>query len=127
MYGYKIINGEAVKQDSDKVSALFQAYLSGLSLNASAEKAGIEKHHREITNILSDRHYLGDDFYPAVIDQKTFDQVQVEMQKRKKHYQRHPKQLRIPMHFTASQPVDHYDDPVKEAEYLYSLIKEAQS
>ena len=76
-YGYRIENGVAVIDEgqAEQVRTLFSGYLSGLALVPAAEAAGLTLFHSGAKRILQNEHYLGDDFYPAIIDSETFSKV----------------------------------------------------
>ena len=65
-YGYDIANGRAVvdKSKQKKIRQLYQNYISGMSLSKAAEEADIHIPHGMVAKLLSNRHYLGDSFYP---------------------------------------------------------------
>lgn len=69
-YGYRIENGRAVidEKQAHQVRGLFESYILGLSLKDAAEKAGLKLFHGSAGRILRNRKYLGDDYYPAIID-----------------------------------------------------------
>lgn len=83
-YGYRIENGAAFidEKKSNRIQALFKEYLSGLSLSSAAKKAGINAYHGTAGNMLRNKKYLGDGFYPAIVDKETFKQAEIERQKR---------------------------------------------
>lgn len=58
-FGYQIENGKVVinKEELKQLKHLFQAYLSGLSLENAAKEAGIKRNHGGITRILTDERY----------------------------------------------------------------------
>ena len=95
-YGYRIENGCAVihEEEAAKIRKLYENYFAGMAQSKAAIEAGIETYHGTAKRLMENRHYLGDDFYPAIIDQETFDKAE-----------------------------EHYDDPRLQAEYLYSLIE----
>lgn len=73
-------------------------------------------------------HYLGDIFYPAIIDEDTYQKAQEERKRRAIKLGRNNKQtqmrkLQIPTRFHMGEVAALYDNPVKQAEYLYSLIE----
>ena len=76
-YGYRIENGVAVIDEgqAEQVRTLFSGYLSGLALVLAAEAAGLTLFHGGAKRMLQNEHYLGDDFYPAIIDSETFSKV----------------------------------------------------
>ena len=79
-YGYRIENGKAVVDEiaSERVKELFSGYLAGLSLKGAAKKAGIDCYHATVSKMLQNKHYLGDEFYPPIIDEETFEKARVE-------------------------------------------------
>lgn len=129
-YGYRIENGKAVLEEIEaaKVNELFSGYLSGLSLTDAAKKAGIECYHATVSKMLQRTLYLGDDFYPAIIEKDTFKKVGVEKQRRAEMLGRIQKPKDIPKGDCATKfkakPLDQkYDNPFRQAEYAYSLIE----
>lgn len=130
-YGYRIENGKAVidTKAAEQIKALFKAYLSGGSLNTAAKKAGIEASHGGIGRILRNRYYLGDEYYPAIIDADTFTSVEEERFKRASHLGRirAPKEetrvVFFPSSFHLNEGAEQYDDPFQQAAYAYSLIE----
>lgn len=128
--GYKIANGVAVidRKDTAKVLNLYKNYLSGLSLIKSAKKAGINTSHAGAKHIMQNKHYLGDDFYPAIIDKETFDEVENELNRRLEKLERNCKakeipKKKVPILFHFGDISEYYDNPIKQAEYLYSLLE----
>ena len=83
-YGYRIEDGKAVIDEAAaaQVQALYKNYLSGLSLTNAAKEAGLDLLHSGSKRMMRNNHYLGDDFYPAIIDKESFDAVEVELSKR---------------------------------------------
>jgi len=129
-YGYKIKNGKAVvdQEKSEKIKVLFEAYLSGDSLATAAKKAGIKAFHAGIGNMLKNKRYVGDDFYPAIIDKGSFEATEIERLNRAKKLGRiwEKKELigsPTPTFFSIADGNEQFDDPFKQAEYAYSLIE----
>ena len=129
-YGYRIENGKAVidEEAAGKVKTLYVAYLSGASFQAAADESGIKVQHCGAKRILSNRHYLGDDFYPPIIDQEPFDKAESEKQRRAEALGRLNRKKektapQIPTIFRFQRLEKHFDDPKLQAEYLYSLIE----
>lgn len=129
-FGYRIENGVAVVDEhaSEQVQALYQSYLSGDSLRTVANKVGIDAFHAGIGKILKNRHYLGDDYYPAIIDPDTFAAVQEERFRRASALGRirEPKEDKAATYPTTFQIIEGtqvYDDPFAQAAYAYSLIE----
>ena len=131
-YGYKIENGKAVvdQEKSEKIKVLFEAYLSGDSLATAAKKAGIKAFHAGIGNILKNKRYVGDSFYPAIIDKASFEAAEIERLSRAEKLGRirEKKELLgspVPTSFSIADGNEQFDDPFKQAEYTYSLIEMA--
>ncbi len=129
-YGYRIENGKAVIDEtaSKQVKTLFQSYLTGDSLATAAKKAGIKAFHAGIGKNLQNTHYLGDEYYPAIIDPDTFEAAQEERIKRAEKLGRirEPKEeikVVYPTSFRISEGTKRFDDPFQQAEYAYSLIE----
>ena len=105
-----------------------QNYLSGMSLSKAAAAAGIKTYHGTAKRLMKTAHYLGDGFYPAIIDEDTYQKAQEERKHRAIKLGRNNKQtqmrkLQIPTRFHMGEVASLYDNPVKQAEYLYSLIE----
>ena len=47
--------------------------------------------HSSVKKMLRNVHYLGDDFYPAIIDKNTFDTFEAELQRRAEVLERNNK------------------------------------
>lgn len=129
-YGYKIEDGAAFidEEKANRIQAFFKEYLSGLSLSAAAKKAGINAYHGTAGNMLRNKKYLGDGFYPAIVDKEIFEQAEIERQKRAKKLGRvyESKEQEKPeqeFDFTIGSIDEDYEDPFTQAEYIYGLIK----
>ena len=129
-YGYKIKNGVAVIDEgqAEQVRTLFSGYLSGLALSPAAEAAGLSLFHSGAKRMLRNEHYLGDDFYPAIIDSETFSQVEEERNRRARALGRirersTPPPSKAETTFIIGKITHRYDDPFKQAAYMYSLIE----
>lgn len=130
-FGYRIVNGKAVVdgEKAKQLHALFEAYIAGLALKASAESVGIMVTHSSVGRILRNEKYLGTVFYPPIIDKATFEAAESERMKRAKALGRIYNYIDVEV----AKPVKHifktgnikqkYDDPFKQAEYAYSLIE----
>jgi hypothetical protein len=129
-FGYRIENGKAVinEEAAEQIKTLFQSYLSGDSLATAAQKAGIKGFHSGIGRILRNKRYLGDEFYPAIIDKDTFNTAEAERIMRAEQLGRirKPKQEKeavYPTAFRLKEGIEEFDDPFAQAEYAYSLIE----
>lgn len=69
--------------------------------------------------------YIGDEFYPAIISRQTFSKANAELIRRSEKHS-HKKRLKPPhiyREFTVKDLTMQYEDPVQQAEYIYSLIE----
>lgn len=78
--------------------------------------------------MITNRHYIGDEVYPPIIDADSFEKAQAELAARAKKLGRTNKagrkrEIKIPLSFSLKAVKKHYDDPFTQAEYLYTLIK----
>lgn len=129
-YGYRIENGKAVidEEKAAQVRKLYKGYLSGLAYVSAAEEAGLILYHTGAKKMMQNKHYLGDDYYPAIIDKETFDAAEAERIIRQDKLgrvfdNRPPKVSKVATGFTMPKVLKKYDDPFKQAEYVYSLIE----
>ena len=129
-YGYRIVNGKAVIDElaAEQIKALFQSYLSGDSLATSANKAGIGAYHAAIGKMLRNTHYLGDEYYPAIIDPDTCEASETERIRRAEklgrvHEPKAKDEVIYPTNFRIKEGAERFDDPFQQAEYAYSLIE----
>lgn len=107
---------------------MFHSYLSGDSLAAAAKKAGITAFHAGIGRMLRNARYLGDGYYPGIIDQDTFTAAEAERIRRAEKLGRiyepkEEKEVVYPTVFRMSEGTEEFDDPFGQAEYVYSLIE----
>lgn len=129
-YGYRIENGMAVvdEAEADTVRKFFDYYISGLALMAAAEKAGLKLYHGSAGRMLRNVKYLGDDYYPAIIDKATFDKAEEIRMSRAMALGR-VRELDVkqaepfPTKFTMPAVKTIYENPFKQAAYAYSLIE----
>ena len=129
-YGYDIVGGMAVINE-DQAAAIRQTcenYLSGMSFVQAALKAGINMNHSGVKRLMLNPRYLGDEFYPAILTVETHRAVEVKRQRRDAlfkgtRYTREDAEVIIPTSFTMRKLSTRYKDPVKQAEYAYSLIE----
>ncbi|MDD4496082.1 MAG: hypothetical protein PHV32_17360 [Eubacteriales bacterium] len=79
-YGYRIENGKAIidEQAAEQIKTLFESYLTGDSLATAAKKAAIKSFHAGVGRMLQNKRYLGDEYYPVIIDPDTFAAAEAE-------------------------------------------------
>ena len=130
LYGYRIKNGKACidKENAAKVQKLFDGYISGLALRTAALEAGIDTFHGSAGRMLKNKKYMGTEYYPAIVDEKTFQKVQIERKNRAVKLGRvreatEDLQIISPTKFHLKSQEIMFDDPFKQAEYAYSMIE----
>lgn len=110
---------------------LFQSYLAGAALTTAAKEAAIHVSHSSIHHILQTTHYIGDDYYPAIIDADTFTAAQRKSPTGPKSWDvsGNLKSVTgsIPHHLLLAEKTQTYTDPFQQAEYAYSLIESEES
>ena len=129
-YGYRIEDGKAVVDEiqAEQVRTFFKEYISGKALKVAAETVGLKIFHGSAGRMLRNTHYLGDDYYRAIIDQELFDKAEEERQSRANQLGR-VRELKVkempsaPLHFTMGKQIQQFENPFRQAEYVYSLIE----
>ena len=129
-FGYRIENGVAMIDEpaATKLQQLYKNDLSGMSLSKAAAEAGIPTYRGTAKRLMGTVHYLGDSFYPAIIDKETYQEAQKERKRRATKLGRDNKQtqmrtIQIPIRFHMGEVTALHDNLMKQAEYLYSLIE----
>ena len=130
-YGYRVENGTTVicEKEAGQIRDIYAGYLSGLGYVEAARNAGLSMTHTSVRRMLQNRHYLGDDFYPAIIDRGTFDAAEEERLRRCAVLGRDnlprkaERQWHIPVCFKMGRCEKELDDPYERAAYIYSLIE----
>ena len=132
-YGYRIENGNAViePKEAEAVVKMCEGYLDGLSLKAAAETAGIVATHCQAKRMMQNEKYLGTDYYPAILTRDVMDKVKAELEKRATGLGRvfEPKEKtkrKVQKAFYFGNAETRFQDPYKQAEYLYGLIEGVQ-
>ena len=132
-YGYNIVGGMAVinEEQAANLRKLCENYLSGMSFVQAAKDIGLEMKHSGVKRLMQNPRYLGDDFYPAILTPEIAQAVEAERLRRDALYKgtRYTKKAVttvIPTRFAMKRTAPKYQDPIRQAEYAYSQIKEAK-
>ena len=132
-YGYDIVGGAAVinEEQAANLRKLCENYLSGMSFVQAAKDVGLEMKHSGVKRLMQNPRYLGDDFYPVILTAEIAQSVEAERLRRDALYKgtRYTKEAVttvIPTRFAMKRTAPKYQDPIKQAEYAYSQIKEAK-
>lgn len=128
--GYKIVDGCAVVDETaaEQIRATYRYYFEGKSLIDAAKEAGFKMNHATVKRMLSNKKYLGTDYYPQIIDEETQTRFLEELTRRagnlgrlNRRSKEHNKAVPTAFHF---KPADlTFPDPFEQAEYIYSLIE----
>lgn len=129
--GYEVIDGKIVinEEDTDLVKTMYAVYLLGGSYKAAAKAAGLPLKHSGVKHILQNKKYLGSESYPAIIDQETFDAAEEERLRRETALGRDRKkgkpkpQAEYYTDFSMPEIPRKYNDPIKQVEFAYSLVR----
>lgn len=129
--GYKIINGRIVvnEQQAEQVRTMYAVYLLGGSYKAAARAAGLNMLHSAVKHILQNKKYLGNENYPTIIDEETFNAAEEERIRREKSLGRDERKRKpLPeaefyVGFSIPEIPRRFVDPFKQAEFAYGLIR----
>lgn len=130
-FGYCIKNGSAVivPDEAEQVRQVYSGYISGQPFIEAAKNAGLTMTHSSVKRLLQNTHYLGDEFYPAIIDKRTFHAAEAERLHRLEIMGRNYKtrtateDRKVMTRFSMKPMTQKLQDPYEQAAYLYSLIE----
>ena len=130
-YGYEIVSGKAVvnEEQAAQIRKICENYLSGMSFIAAAANVGLTMSHCQVKRMIQNERYLGDSFYPAILTEETARQIERERIRREKALGRDRRrkkkveQAKVYTDFSIPRVPKKYEDPIRQAEYAYSLIK----
>ena len=121
-FGYRIENGKPtiVEEQASIIRKWYDLYLSGFSMKKAAVTAGI----RGIsdTNLgcwFAKDKYAGDGFFPPIVDKGVFETAQRERKRRARI--RKGEKEKIEHRYRMREIEEKYDDPYRQAEYVYGL------
>lgn len=128
--GYKIVDGCAVVDEPtvEQIKATYRYYFEGKSLVDAAKEAGFKMNHATVKRMLSNKKYLGTDYYPQIIDEETIERFQEELTRRAGNLGRldrkcKERNITITTSFRFKPAELTFADPFVQAEYIYSLIE----
>ena len=83
---------------------------------------------KTVKRMLSNKKYLGTDYYPQIIDEETIERFQEELTRRAGNLGRldrkcKERNIMIPTSFGFKPAELTFADPFEQAEYIYSLIE----
>lgn len=129
-FGYRIENGKAVvcEKDAEKLKRYFRLFLAGESMSAAACEAGLTCSAGTYPNLLRRKEYLGDDYYPALIDASYQQELIDEWERRKRNSPRKPRtpskrEVKVYTSFEMlPMPELRHEDPLRFAELSYRCL-----
>lgn len=79
-YGYRIVNGRAVidEEMQKQVITLYECFAAGTTYKQSQETSGVKRTPKACRYLLQDATYLGDDFYPPLLERELFNLARAE-------------------------------------------------
>lgn len=132
-FGYRIENGKAVidEEKADQIRQICITYLSGMSLENAARKAGLKMTHSSVRRLITNKKYLGTSYYPQLLDDKIYQRVLDENKRRYDYFgkakvKKVTSECKILSEFVFGEETEHFEDPLQQAEYRYSLISEKE-
>lgn len=87
VYGYRFKDGilQADKEQSKFVQEIFNVYNSGIPVSKLKDNIeGLEINRVKLSDMLSDRRYLGNEAFPQIINPELFEAVQQRKKERRK-------------------------------------------
>lgn len=130
-YGYRIVGGKAVIDDEQaaNIRKICEEYLAGKSLVNAGATVGLSFSHTQVKRLIQNPRYLGDEFYPAILSKEMARKIEAERARREKALGRDVRKKRaaptgtVFTKFSAPMIAAKYKDPVRQAEYAYSMIQ----
>lgn len=124
-YGYEVKDGKIfiVEEAADKARQIFSELCIGHEFDRIRKTAGHPITHSMVKQLLQRKCYIGNSFYPKIVDENLFSRVQIELQKRQKSTGKTRRKVPvIRTNFVLSDEREPQENFTKQAEYLYSLI-----
>lgn len=132
-FGYKIVDGCAVIDEMavGQIKEVYKNYFEGKSLINAAKEAGLRMNSASVKRMLSNKKYLGTDYYPQIIDEETQHHFLEELRKRAKKLGRLNRKGKnrnktVPTVFRFKVAKQTFSDPFQQAEYIYGLIESGE-
>ena len=126
-YGYRIENGVCVIDNKEReiLKKLFLSYLEVGTLLGASDKSGFNtKSHACVKRILINKRYLGDDYYPKIIEKELFEKVNEKLkEKHRKGKTSKEKTYQEIIGFSIQKKEKNILDPFELAAHRYSLIE----
>lgn len=133
-FGYCMREGKIAinEEEARALKDLFENYLSGMSLKASAQSAGISFTHSVIRRMLENPLYAGSEGYPVLISEEKLNQVREMRLSRAKNLGKEKlRHKRRPTFYVKTRfYMDEIDcgdrSALEQAVYVYNQIREVE-
>ncbi len=132
-YGYDIVGGAAVinEEQAANLRKLCENYLSGMFFVQAAKDVGLEMKHSGVKETDAEPPLPWRTISILILTAEIAQAVEAERLRRDALYKgrRYTKEAVttvIPTRFSMKRTAPKYQDPIKQAEYAYSQIKEAK-
>ena len=128
-YGYTIRDGrlEVEEKEAENIRKIFKNYLAGNALIKSADLAGLEKNSSSVKRLLTNEKYLGNDIYPKIIDEESFEKAGQMLKERAvamgRVWEKEEEIIKVPCKFRYKEKETLPLDPFERASYKYRLIE----
>lgn len=127
-YGYTIRDGrlEVQEKEAENIRKIFKNYLDGNALIKSANLVGLKKNSSSVKRILTNKKYLGNEIYPKIIDEESFEKAGQMLKERAVAMGRvweKEEIIKVPCKFRYKEEETLPLDPFERAIYKYRLIE----
>ena len=128
-YGYTIRDGrlEVEEKEAENIRKIFKNYLAGNALIKSADLAGLKKNSSSVKRLLTNKKYLGNDIYPKIIDEESFEKASQMLKERAvamgRVWEKEEEIIKVPCKFRYKEVESLPLDPFERASYKYRLIE----
>lgn len=100
-----------------------------MSFTTAAQDVGLTMSHCGVKRMIQNERYLGDGFYPPILTKEIADQIEKERLRKEKRLGRDERpgkilpEAKVFTEFTALKITQKYKEPIQQAEYPYSQIR----
>ena len=126
MYGYKIVGGKAeiIPEEATLIYRFVDCYLAGMSFREAKTNSWIPIGETGLRHLVENKTYLGTEFYPAILDKRTFKRIAAERKSRVKEQGRRKADPNIPVYssFRVVKVKELPTDLIEAARVLYDSV-----
>ena len=128
-YGYTIRDGrlEVQETEAENIRKIFKNYLAGNALIKSANLVGLKKNSSSVKRILTNKKYLGNEIYPKIIDEESFEKAGQMLKERAvamgRVWEKEEEIIKVPCKFRYKEEGALPLNPFERARHQYNLIE----